>query len=111
MKKLTSILAIVLAVSLCAGNSYGQWSHRKKDAVIGGAGGAVLGGLISHNHVTGALVGGAAGAGAGYLIGKHKDRRYATTTYAYAAPHTYYRTSYAHRHYAHKYKHKRVYHH
>lgn len=50
------------------------WSSRAKGALIGGAGGAVAGGLIGHG-VGGALIGGAAGAGAGYLIGRHKDRK------------------------------------
>ncbi|MDB5231490.1 MAG: hypothetical protein JWN76_2295 [Chitinophagaceae bacterium] len=103
MKKLTSILAIVLAISLCSGTSYGQWSHRKKDAVIGGVGGAVLGGIVGHGK--GALIGGVAGAGAGYLIGKHKDRPYRTTTYAYAP--AYVRPTYAHKAHKYKYKHKR----
>jgi uncharacterized protein YcfJ len=50
-------------------------SRRGKGALIGGAGGAVVGGLIGHG-VGGALIGGAAGAGAGYLIGRHKDKEH-----------------------------------
>jgi uncharacterized protein YcfJ len=43
-------------------------SDQGKGAIIGGAGGAVAGGLIGHN-VGGALIGGAIGAGGGYIIG------------------------------------------
>src|SRR2546423_1434762 len=42
------------------------WSHAAKDATIGGVGGAVLGAVISKNHVAGAVVGGVIGAGGGY---------------------------------------------
>jgi hypothetical protein len=42
-------------------------------AVIGGAGGAVLGGAIADNTLLGALIGGALGAGGGYLIGANWD--------------------------------------
>jgi uncharacterized membrane protein YfcA len=53
-----------------------HWSHRKKDAVIGGGAGAVTGALVSRHPVKGAVVGGAVGTGAGYLVGKRKDRKY-----------------------------------
>lgn len=43
-------------------------SDQGKGALIGGAGGAVAGGLIGHG-VGGALIGGAIGAGGGYIIG------------------------------------------
>ncbi len=52
-----------------------HWSHRKKDAVIGGAGGAATGALVSKHHAKGAVIGGAVGAGGGYLLGKHKDKK------------------------------------
>lgn len=48
-------------------------SPQGKGAIIGGAGGAVAGGLIGHN-VKGALIGGAIGAGGGYIIGNEKRR-------------------------------------
>jgi uncharacterized protein YcfJ len=48
-------------------------SQQAKGAIIGGAGGAVAGGLIGHN-VGGALIGGAIGAGGGYIIGNEKRR-------------------------------------
>lgn len=46
-----------------------------KGALIGGAGGAILGGLLSHG-LGGALLGGAAGAGIGAIVGKkHQDHQ------------------------------------
>lgn len=43
-------------------------SDQGKGAIIGGAGGAVIGG-IAGKGVGGALIGGAIGAGGGYIIG------------------------------------------
>ena len=63
---------------LTVSSSYGQkkhWSHRKKDAVIGGAAGAGVGAAVSHKRGKGALIGGAIGATAGYLHGKSKDKK------------------------------------
>lgn len=50
-----------------------KMSKQAKGAIIGGAGGAVAGGLIGHN-VGGALIGGAIGAGGGYIIGNEQRR-------------------------------------
>ncbi|MBD1392710.1 glycine zipper domain-containing protein [Mucilaginibacter glaciei] len=49
-------------------------SKQGKGAIIGGAGGAVVGGLIGKN-VGGALIGGAIGAGGGYVIGNEARKR------------------------------------
>ncbi len=49
-------------------------SKAAKGAIIGGVGGAVLGGVIGKN-AKGAIIGGAAGAAGGYIIGRGKDRR------------------------------------
>lgn len=85
MKKLIYFLSILLALLfLYNGNAQSQtkkhhkkhWTHRKKDAVIGGATGAVVGAAVSKHHVKGAVIGGAAGAGTGYLIGKGKDKKH-----------------------------------
>lgn len=80
MKKFICGLSMVLFSMGIANESKAQytevkrgWSSRGKGALIGGAGGAVAGGIIGHG-AGGALIGGAAGAGAGYLIGRHKDR-------------------------------------
>lgn len=49
-------------------------SRETQGAVIGGAGGAVLGAVIAEdNRLLGALIGGALGAGGGYLIGAKTD--------------------------------------
>ena len=53
-----------------------KWSNATKGAVIGGAGGAVIGGVVAkNNRVAGVLVGGVLGAGAGYGIGKSIDNK------------------------------------
>lgn len=52
-----------------------HWSHRKKDAVIGGGAGAATGAIVSKHPVKGAIIGGAVGAGAGYVVGKKKDKK------------------------------------
>ena len=50
------------------------WSNATKDAVIGGASGAVLGAIISRKKVTGAVIGGVVGAAGGYIFGRKKDK-------------------------------------
>ena len=48
----------------------------KKGAVIGGASGAIIGGVVSKkNRVAGVLVGGVLGAGGGYAIGRSIDKK------------------------------------
>jgi len=49
-------------------------SAAAQDAAIGGVGGAILGGVITH-RVGGAVIGGVVGAGAGYAIGRARDRK------------------------------------
>jgi uncharacterized protein YcfJ len=73
MKNLIISAGIMLATFVAAGNVQAQEHHRKlsdqgRGAIIGGAGGAVAGGIIGHG-VKGALIGGAIGAGGGYIIG------------------------------------------
>lgn len=52
------------------------WSKAAKGAVIGGVGGAVIGGVINkRNRGAGAIIGGVLGAGAGYGIGRSKDKK------------------------------------
>lgn len=53
-------------------------------AAVGGAAGAIIGGIIGHQNdetPEGALIGGAVGAIAGGLIGKNQDRQYAQQQY------------------------------
>lgn len=53
-----------------------KWNHATKGAVIGGASGAVIGGVVSkRNRVAGVLVGGVLGAGGGYAIGRSMDKK------------------------------------
>jgi osmotically inducible lipoprotein OsmB len=49
-------------------------SHKAKDAIIGGVGGAVVGGAVGGGK--GAVIGGVAGAGTGYAIGAHQDKKH-----------------------------------
>lgn len=51
------------------------WSKAAKDATIGGVGGAVIGAVVSKNHVKGAIIGGVLGAGGGYILGRSKDKK------------------------------------
>jgi len=54
-------------------------SHKKKSALIGAGVGAVTGAAVSHKRVKGAVIGGAIGAGAGYLYGRHRDKKHPRT--------------------------------
>ena len=49
-------------------------SSRAKYAIIGGAGGAIIGGVVTKS-TKGAVIGGVLGAGTGYIIGRKKDKR------------------------------------
>jgi hypothetical protein len=51
------------------------WSNAAKDAVIGGASGAVLGAILSKKKGTGAIIGGVVGAAGGYIFGRKKDNK------------------------------------
>ncbi len=74
MDSIASLLAAAgLAVAPMAGCEDLPGDEGTQGAVIGGAGGAVLGGAIAENTLLGALIGGALGAGAGYLIGANWD--------------------------------------
>ena len=48
--------------------------HTKRDAAIGGAAGAVIGAVTSHDKLKGAVVGGVAGAVLGGIIGNNVDK-------------------------------------
>lgn len=52
------------------------WSKAAKGAVIGGAGGAVLGAVINkRNRAAGAVIGGVLGGAVGYGVGRSKDKK------------------------------------
>ncbi len=48
--------------------------HTKRDAVIGGAAGAVIGAVTSRDKVKGAVIGGVAGAVLGGVLGNNVDK-------------------------------------
>ena len=48
--------------------------HTKRDAAIGGAAGAVIGAVTSHDKLKGAVVGGVAGAVLGGILGNNVDK-------------------------------------
>ena len=91
MKKIFFCFGMILTVlTTDIASSFAQEkkkiSSQGKGAIIGGAGGAIAGGLIGHG-VKGALIGGAIGAGGGYIIGnetaksKAKKKRAAQRAY------------------------------
>lgn len=52
------------------------WSKTAKGAVIGGAGGAVIGAVVNKkNRAAGAVIGGVLGAGTGAVIGRSQDKK------------------------------------
>ncbi|HZH36397.1 MAG TPA: membrane lipoprotein lipid attachment site-containing protein [Flavisolibacter sp.] len=52
------------------------WSKTAKGAVIGGAGGAVVGAVINkRNRAAGAVIGGVVGGAAGAVIGRSQDKK------------------------------------
>lgn len=68
----TVLLGAVLVFGSCS-----NMSNTAKGGIIGGGGGAILGGLIgaaAGNTGVGAVIGTAVGAGAGVLIGNHMDK-------------------------------------
>jgi hypothetical protein len=64
-----------LSLAPLAGCSSLPGNSKEQGAVIGGAGGALAGGVLAKgNRGLGALIGGVLGAGGGYLIGAQKDK-------------------------------------
>lgn len=74
-----SVFSLSLAFAFPVANSglFGQ-ENTRNGALLGGVAGAVVGGVVGHNHkdqtAEGALIGGAVGAVAGGLIGNQRDR-------------------------------------
>jgi len=50
------------------------WSKAAKGAVIGGASGAIVGGVVTKSG-KGAVIGAVLGAGTGYVIGRKQDKK------------------------------------
>lgn len=89
MKKLSLIFGLIICVLFASVDVKAQSrpiSSQAKGAIIGAAGGALLGGIIGHN-VKGALIGAAIGAGGGYIVGNEHNRnvqkRYAAYNHGY----------------------------
>lgn len=79
MKKLIQLASLTFLLGLFAGcASDGNTVNTKEKAVMGGLGGAVLGGVIGHQSgrgLEGAAVGAAAGATAGGVMGSAQDEK------------------------------------
>lgn len=76
-------------------------SEQGKGAIIGGAGGAVIGGIVGKN-AGGALIGAGLGAGTGYIIGNEsakakEKRRIAAYREAYYKKHGHYPNAYVYK--------------
>lgn len=101
MKKILLYTGLMVTLLSVGNLAKAQVSEQGKGAIIGGAGGAVVGGLIGKN-VGGALIGGAVGAGGGYIIGnesrkaKEKKRRAAYRA-AYYKKHGHYPNAYVYK--------------
>jgi uncharacterized protein YcfJ len=77
MKRVGAFFLILLVGVGCSSSNPSHWNKREKGTAIGGASGAIVGGVVgsqSGNTGVGALLGGAAGAGAGALIGNEFDK-------------------------------------
>jgi outer membrane protein OmpA-like peptidoglycan-associated protein len=76
MKRIMTLL--VLVVFLLAAVNCASWNKTTRGAVIGGSGGAILGGVIGHaagNTLLGAIIGAAVGGAAGAVIGNYMDKQ------------------------------------
>jgi len=76
LKQLTTlVLTLALLLGLAVGCDSLPGNKKTQGAVIGGAGGAAAGAVLSkNNRLLGALIGGALGAGGGYLIGAQVEK-------------------------------------
>lgn len=77
MKKIMGVLSVALALTVAAPTEAAAQTRsvKKKSTIIGAGAGAATGVLVSKKNGKGAVVGGAVGAGAGYLYGRHKDKK------------------------------------
>jgi osmotically inducible lipoprotein OsmB len=82
MKKVLCILTVAFGLSIASVNAQTTvkeknkkaMSHKKKDALIGAGGGAIIGGVAGGGK--GAVIGGVAGAAGGYALGAHHDKKH-----------------------------------
>jgi hypothetical protein len=91
---LTPLLAVAISLSLV---SCASGPNAQTGTVIGGLGGAALGGIIGHQSghgLEGAAIGGVLGAVGGNMVGDAQDQRYyyagGYAPRAYYAPRSYY---------------------
>lgn len=105
MKKIIVYAGMMLTTLLATSNFvHGQdkkISDQGKGAIIGGAGGAVIGG-IAGKGIGGALIGGAIGAGGGYIIGNEhrksvQKKKRAAYRAAYYRKHGHYPNAYVYK--------------
>jgi uncharacterized protein YcfJ len=82
----TLLIATVITINSSASAQSRPVSDQAKGAIVGGAAGAVAGGLIGHN-VKGALIGTAIGAGGGYIVGDAIRRKKLKKQQAYTRAH------------------------
>ncbi|MEZ6096937.1 MAG: glycine zipper domain-containing protein [Pirellulaceae bacterium] len=76
------ILAVGLTLAICSTGIAQQ--NTRDGAVVGGATGAIIGGIIGHQNdetPEGAIIGGVVGAVAGGLLGKNRDQQIAREQY------------------------------
>lgn len=74
----TSMKNILTLITIASLSSCATGPNAQRGAVIGGLGGAAVGGIIGNQSgrgLEGALIGGALGAAGGAAIGNSKDRR------------------------------------
>ncbi len=77
MKKTYLIIVSALCAFTLSNCAEPTGPNTQRGAVVGGLGGAVLGGIVGHQSgrgLEGAAIGGAAGAGAGALYGNAQDQ-------------------------------------
>jgi len=72
MNKIIIILALIVALTGCAGMS--ETGQRTASGTLIGAGGGALIGAIAGNAGMGAAIGAGVGMAGGFLYGKHKEK-------------------------------------
>ena len=89
MKKLFLILLMAISVNVLSPifataqttevKTKTSGSHKKKSTIISAGAGAATGAIVSKKKGKGAVIGGAIGAGAGYMYGRHRDKKHPRT--------------------------------
>ena len=76
MKRILTLFIVL--VFLFVASSCASWNKATRGVVIGGAGGAVVGGVIGHaagSTILGGIIGAAVGGAAGAIIGSYMDKQ------------------------------------